>query len=220
MTGDKRKVFGIGWPKTGTTTLGHCLEILGYSHVGCRLDLVDHLPSGDLAPILDVARAYDSAEDWPWLLLYRELDAAFPGSRFVLTQRDPEALTRSYRNMVAAQVRDATLDRRREVLYGFAPLEASDEQLVARVKGHNAAARAYFADRPGDLLEVDWSRGDGWAELCGFLGHSIPEVPFPRANAGDYKTPAWRRRLVERGRPLMRRLAATKLLSWPLGRRS
>ena len=26
------KVFGIGWAKTGTTTLGRCLEILGYNH--------------------------------------------------------------------------------------------------------------------------------------------------------------------------------------------
>jgi hypothetical protein len=61
LMGDRGKVFGIGWAKTGTTTLGHCLEILGYSHVGGQLDLVDHLAAGDVDRILDVAAQYDSA---------------------------------------------------------------------------------------------------------------------------------------------------------------
>lgn len=139
------------------------------------------------------------------MLLYRELDQAFPGSRFVLTLRDPNALARSYRNMVAGQSPNATLDRRRAFLYGFAPSEASDLDLVARVEQHNAEVRAYFAGRSEHLLEVDWSRGDGWAELCGFLGHPAPDAAFPRANAGNYAAPAWRRRLGDRLRPIVHR---------------
>ncbi len=53
------KIFGIGWAKTGTTTLGRCLELLGYRHVGQRLDLVPHLEKGDLAAIHEVAAEAD-----------------------------------------------------------------------------------------------------------------------------------------------------------------
>ncbi len=32
------EIFGIGWAKTGTTTLGNCLELLGYDHRGQRFE--------------------------------------------------------------------------------------------------------------------------------------------------------------------------------------
>lgn len=68
------KIFGIGWAKTGTTTLGECLRLLEYRHTSHRFDLVRHLPSRNLEPIFDVVDEFDSFEDWPWILLYRELD--------------------------------------------------------------------------------------------------------------------------------------------------
>jgi hypothetical protein len=46
---------------------------------------------------------------------------------------------------------------------------------------HEAVVRAYFADRPDDLLVFDLST-EGWEPLCGFLGHSVPKAPFPWAN--------------------------------------
>jgi hypothetical protein len=204
------KVFGIGWAKTGTTTLGECFERLGLSHVGGRLDLVDHLEQGNLAPVIEVARQYDSAEDWPWLLLYRQLDEAFPGSRFVLTTREPGAWLKSYRNMLAGEARSDTRDRRRATLYGFPVGAATDEQLVRTMLRHNDAVRSYFANRPADLLELDWSTGAGWAELCDFLGLPVPDERFPHANRGSY---GWARSAMQRT------LAAAKASVARLGRR-
>lgn len=57
------KVFGVGWAKTGTTTLGRCFEILGFRHMGPRLALVDHLADGNLAPIPELAQEFDTFED-------------------------------------------------------------------------------------------------------------------------------------------------------------
>ena len=34
------KVFGVGWAKTGTTTLGECFKILGFDHQSQNLELV------------------------------------------------------------------------------------------------------------------------------------------------------------------------------------
>ncbi len=183
------KVIGAGWAKTGTTTLGDCLEILGYRHQRGRLDLVDDLGRGDFTRILEIAASVDSMEDWPWLLLYRELDEAFPGSKFVLTTRDESQWLRSYRNMLAHQG-DASerMNERRRILYGLPFPGVTDRQLVERYRRHLRDVRAYFADRPADLLEVDWARGDGWERLCGFLGKPVPDAPFPHANRGSYSS--------------------------------
>ena len=92
------KVFGVGWAKTGTTTLGRCFEILGLSHKSQDLNLVRNLDQA-----LTVARLYDSFEDWPWPLFYKQLDKRFPGSKFVLTTRNSNRWLKSYRNMLSRQ---------------------------------------------------------------------------------------------------------------------
>lgn len=182
-----RKVVGIGWAKTGTTTLGECFETLGLRHAAGRLDLVDHLETGDLSPILAEARHFDAFEDWPWLLVFRELDEAFPGSKFVLTTRNAEAWLRSYRNMLDTQgAARPRLVRQRRILYDLPFPDVTEEQLLDRVRRHEREVQAWFADRPDDLLVVDWARGNGWQELCDFLDLPIPDVPFPHANRGHY----------------------------------
>jgi hypothetical protein len=192
------KVFGIGWAKTGTTTLGECLRLLGYDHQGQDLDLAEDLGRGDLSRILARVAQKESFEDWPWIVLYRELDAAVPGSRFVLTTRDPARVVASYRNMLRApQANGARLDAIRRVLYGLPFPDVTDAQIRARYERHNADVRAHFRDRPGDLLVVNWERGDGWEALCAFLGHPVPAAPFPHANRGRYgsQRPGLRARL-------------------------
>jgi hypothetical protein len=186
----RSKVFGIGWAKTGVTTLGRCLCELGYRHHGQRLDLVDDLGSGDLSRILAVAAEHDAFTDWPWILLYRELDRAFPGSRFVLTVRDPDRWLHSYRSMIA-RLPSATPDliARRRVLYGLPFPDVTDAMLLERRARHDAAIREWFRDRPASLLTVDWEVGDGWEQLCGFLDTPVPALPFPHENKGFRGTP-------------------------------
>lgn len=177
------KVFGIGWAKTGTTTLGRCFEILGYDHQSQNLSLVPQILSGDFAKTLRIASAKDSFEDWPWPLVYREMNASFPCSRFVLTTRDPERWLTSYRAMLAAQGPPAPeLRKIRSLLFGVDPAIASDEELIARFIQHNTEILEYFKTRPERLLVVDWEAGDSWKKLCDFLGMPIPDVPFPHLN--------------------------------------
>jgi exopolysaccharide biosynthesis predicted pyruvyltransferase EpsI len=179
----RRKVFGIGWAKTGTTTLGACLRRLGYDHQGQNLSLVDGIMRGDLAKTLRIAAAKESFEDWPWILLFRELDAAFPGSRFILTTRDPGRWLASYRAMLASEGEPtAEMARIRAFLFGMDVRSATDEELVGRFLRHRDEVLGHFQGRPHDLLVVDWERGDGWAEVSGFLGLPQPDEPFPHLN--------------------------------------
>jgi len=179
----------VGWAKTGTTTLGYCLRHLGYRHRSKQFGLVERWMKGDLDGVLARADRYDSFDDWPWLLLYPELDRRFRGTRFILTTRAPDAWLRSYRNMVSRQRRSRRLDRIRSFLYGLPFPDVSDEDLVARFRRHEREVREYFAGRESELLVVNWGAGHGWEEICGFLGRSIPDLPFPHRNRGKYALP-------------------------------
>lgn len=181
------RIFGIGWAKTGTTTLGKCFEILGFDHQSQKLDLVGDIRRGDLSRIMSLAARKQTFEDWPWILLYREFDQAFPGSRFVLTRRDTGKWLGSYQNMLRGQGEASEeMNEIRRILYDLPFPHVTEQDLITRFQRHNDDVLAYFCNRPESLLVVDWEKGHGWKELCGFLGRPIPAEPFPHANRGNY----------------------------------
>ena len=181
------KIFGIGWAKTGTTTLGECFKILGFDHQSQDLGLVKGIQHGDLSLIIALAKKKHTFEDWPWIILYKELDEAFPNSRFVLTRRKPEEWILSYKNMLANQGEASEeLNEIRRILYGLPFPQVSEHQLIERYEKHNAEVECYFRNRFKDLLVIDWEEGGGWKDLCDFLGKDIPNKPFPHANKGKY----------------------------------
>jgi hypothetical protein len=176
------KVFGIGFHKTGTTSLGVAFEHLGYhvchgasplrAALGHRL-MMHMLHDGYLKPIMRVAARYDAFEDNPWFLLYRELDRQFGGGKFILTIRDESRWLES-----ATRYFGGTQSDLRVWIYGVGHPAGHEQRWLDRYRRHNDDVKDYFRDRPNDLLVVDWERGDGWAELSAFLGRSIPS-PAP-----------------------------------------
>ncbi len=170
------KVIGIGMSKTGTTTLGKCLELLGFTpHQGHNRKLKQHLVSGGaVQQILAAAEKYRALEDSPWYLLYRELDEKFPGSKFILTVRkDSMTHARSswYHGVRAGSRRG----------------ELSEHYLADKIRvyeEHNRQVMDYFKNRPDDLLVICWEKGDGWEKLCDFLGVTVPDVALPHENTG------------------------------------
>lgn len=195
------KIFGIGWARTGTTTLGQSLKILGYRHQSQRLDLVTDVARGDLARVWQVVEAFDSFDDWPWIILFKELDAHYPGSKFILTTRDPQKWLKSYANLLAQEANASPeLHAARRVLYGLPFPDVTPEQLLARYQAHHTAVAEHFQARPEALLTISWEQGDGWEKLCAFLGRPVPTVPFPHENRGHYRPPraAWYRQWGKR----------------------
>src|SRR5437667_4671123 len=81
------KVVGIGLPKTGTTTLGYCFRRFGYKHRSYDMDLAAQAKRNELENVLAEAAKYEAFEDWPWFMIYRELDQRFANSKFILTLR-------------------------------------------------------------------------------------------------------------------------------------
>lgn len=175
------KVFGIGLHKTGTTTLGACFKALGYEHLSCRKDLLAKLRQGDLDAIYDEIDTYQSFEDWPYPLMYKELAERYPDAKFVLTLRkDADVWLTSFHRH---SLRRSPTRNAQKLAYGVAYTLGNEDYLRAFYDAHQAEVQAYFANTdPKRLLVVCWETGSGWDELCDFLELDVPEVPFPHEN--------------------------------------
>lgn len=174
----KTKVFGVGLQKTGTSTLGKVLAILGYKvEEETDYDLVDSLIAGNKEVIRERALEYDAFEDNPWPLLYKDLDNWYPGSKFILTVRAET----NWINSITKHF-GANKSAFREWYYGEgAPLD-NQELYIKKYRSHNDGVKEYFAARKEDLLVVDFEKGDGWKKICDFLGEPVPNTDFPHLN--------------------------------------
>ena len=85
------KIIGVGFQKTGTSSLREALKILGYRVKDTSSRPLIPILRGDFDRVLRMLRNYDAVEDTPWYMIYKELDQRIPGSKFILTLRDEES---------------------------------------------------------------------------------------------------------------------------------
>jgi hypothetical protein len=183
------RIFGIGMQKTATTSLDCALQLLGF-------DSAHWLDGKWAVAILREMRAKGRSEtlerhyalcDLPIAILFKELDRACPGSKFILTVRDEVDWLVSARDHWSYQHNTFRSDWDifpaanfiHKATYGRTSFDA--EVFLARYKRHNAEVREYFKNRPGQLLVMDMSRGAGWKELCEFVERPIPATDYPRS---------------------------------------
>jgi hypothetical protein len=182
----KTKVFCIGFQKTGTSSMEKALQHLGYRVAGVfgQRTSLDELQRTYLDIGLKLAAANDAVQDMPFPLMFRELDEAFPGSRFVLTVRDTDSWYRS----ISSHFND-TPSGLQQLTYGEdAPAPLGYEARYKQVyEAHNSAVQDHFVGRPDALLVMDLQKGDGWEQLCPFIGERVPDVPFAHANAAKVR---------------------------------
>ena len=175
------KVFGIGFQKSGTTTLGTMLGQLGYRVAGYHgfRDLAARSDLGwdDLERrAVSIMDSHDAAKDTPWPLLYRFLDQRFPGSKFIHVIRDPDA-------WIASAVRDFAdhPNALHQLIYGSPYPKGHEHAWLERYRRHNAEAAAYFAGRPRDYLQLRLEEL-GYDRICPFLDKPVIAAAPPKAN--------------------------------------
>lgn len=175
------KIIGIGHSKTGTSTLAACFREFGYRHTSQHLRLLEEVKRGYLQGSFDLADAYDSFEDWPWPLIYRQLDARYPNSKFILTVRKN---TEVWLKSMKKHAERLGPTKNRSLVYGHPMPHGHEDAYASIYETHNREVLEYFKDRPSQLMVVCWENGTGWKELCEFLKQDIPNVPFPHSNKG------------------------------------
>lgn len=183
------KVFGIGLSRTGTQSLSHALNLLGWRAIHYPVDAatLETLARGDARfPLLE---AYDGITDITVAPFVAELADRYPDSRFVLTLRGREDWLRSCREHFASRPAFAPGDeagqrvaleiRRflRAAVYGCYDFHPG--RYAQAWDRHLETVRLRFADEPHRLLEMDIPAGQGWERLAPFLGQAVPARPFP-----------------------------------------
>ncbi len=164
------KIIGIGLNKTGTKTLRSYLKELGYRHQSYDLAMFNDYRANNLEKLFGVMENYDSFEDWPWPLMYKEIDKQFEDALFILTMRkSPE---RWYKSLCKMAVRMGPFNDFEKHIYGYAMPHGKKEDHINFYNKHNKEVKEYFKDRPNKLLVLCWENGDDPDKLLTFLGIS------------------------------------------------
>lgn len=171
------KVFVIGGPKTGTTSVALCLTLLGFRHKSYDEALSKtYATDASMEPLRPYLERFHSFDDNPWncQACYRDLDRLYPGAKFIYTWRDQAAWLRSHQ---------AYFQKGSPYVPPDAWIEPYDPaEQWAQFTARNKGILDYFADRPGDLLEWNVTADPRWEPLCDFLSLPLPRFSFPHAN--------------------------------------
>lgn len=191
------KVIGAGVGRTGTYSLKLALNQLGLGPSHHMEEVLLNMPSQ--LPLWQAAMAgnpdwqaiydgYPATVDWPTAGFHRELHAAYPDAKFVLTHRSTESWIESFLPTIYTLISspDAAPEPMRPWLAmatdvikktGF-PVGLDRDALAAAFEAHIAAVKATI---PASQLLV-YQVKEGWEPLCAFLGVPVPEGSFPRTN--------------------------------------
>ncbi|MCW3473589.1 sulfotransferase family protein [Limobrevibacterium gyesilva] len=195
-------IIGAGFGRTGTLSLKQALERLGFGpchHMEEVLKTPSQLPlwqaavAGQAVDWDEVFAGYGAMVDWPGSHYWRQLAAAYPQARVILSVRPEESWWASYAKTIMA-----LLEMRQDVPnpYVRGVLEMAHaiiaEQTFNAPPGDREAALSAYRQRtedvkaaiPADRLLV-FDVAEGWAPLCAFLGAAVPDAPFPRTNSAD-----------------------------------
>ena len=178
---DRTKVFVIGFHKTGTSSLGKALQILGYTVCGSlkgpdrggvdRSELNEWI----LRQGSNQLDRYDAFQDTPWFLAYAELHRNYPDAKFILTTRDPNSWLKSVQKHFGVNT-----FKYHDLIYDGRDPISSPEYYLKIFQDHIEAVRHHFA-ASDNFLEFPIESAN-WKTLAGFLGASALAGDFPRSN--------------------------------------
>ena len=106
------RIVGAGFGRTGTMSLKLALEELGFRACYHMTELAAHpehaplwlaLTRGERVDLEQIFAGYAAAVDWPACTLWRELLAAYPDARVILTVRNPVDWYESFSRTILAR---------------------------------------------------------------------------------------------------------------------
>lgn len=206
------KVIGAGWGRTGTESLKHALEQLGFGKCYHMVELFkdgrkvmywEQLHQGSTPDYEDLFHGYQSAVDLPTFLYYKELMKVYPEAKVILTVRDADKWYESASKTIFRKPPGLAF-----ILTKFLGLFSAKFRYFSRIfkYAETAALQGLIKGKVQDKEFVksifnDWNEEvkksvsaerllvfevkDGWEPLCTFLHVPVPAIPFPKSNESD-----------------------------------
>ncbi len=203
-----KKIFCIGFGKTGTTSLESALKMFGYK-LGVQATaeaLCEDWANRKADRIIRFCETADAFQDLPFGLpdLYKELDRAFPNSKFILTVRDNEdqwfnSLVKFHSKLFSSDkgrpptehdLMNATyrykgwaLDMKK-IIWNYPEIPLYDENYYKqKYSEHNHQVKEYFKNRTDCLLILNVAEEGSYQKLADFLNIRVNEdEQFPWLN--------------------------------------
>jgi hypothetical protein len=187
----REKIFILGLPRSGTTSICAAMLELGYS----------------VAHTAYTQKTFDNAQviaDTPIFADYKQLDSFYPNSKFIYLARDSDKWVPSIKQLLQRMYINVTREDggfntiiKRCYQKTFSPFTLenieSDDFLTLCYQKHSKEVHQYFAERPRDLLTIDISIPTSYAKLQRFLSLQgiNKQENFERMNCGG-KVTAWK----------------------------
>ena len=188
------QVIGAGFGRTGTMSMRAALVRLGFGPCDHMVENEEHperfaqwaevlrqKTAGEPIDWRPLLAGFQAIVDWPGAYFWRELTAAHPDAKVLLTVRDPERWYDSVQPTIFAMLDEQLPEVAREIIF----TRTFNDRLTDRAHcqgvftQHNQAVRETIA--PDRLLVFDVK--EGWEPLCAFLGVPVPaDEPFPHVN--------------------------------------
>ena len=204
------KVVGAGFGRTGTLSLKHALERLGFEKCYHMAEVAVHPEHAELwraawrgenvwEKLFD---GYQAAVDWPVSAFWRPLMDVYPDAKILLSVRDPQRWYRSAADTIFNSMKtnlgadDTALRTRiqmaKEIIVdGTFEGDLDDEARCIEI--YNANMERCRAEVPADRLIV-FEASQGWEPLCAALGCEVPDEAYPRVNTKEEFHERWRKR--------------------------
>ncbi len=209
LKGRSPKIFCIGMNKTGTTTLRYTLQEHGFK-VGdesVAQRYMEDYAVRDLSGLIRFCKGADAFQDAPFSCWHTFiiLDQAFPGSKFILTERNnaeewygsllrfhSKRFGKDGRVPTAEDLRNAKRGEGRspyanfKLRFGVSDSNMYDKELLTDYyELHNRMVKDYFRFR-NDLLVLNLEEEDSYRRFCRFLNLRPRLDDFPKTNvSGD-----------------------------------
>lgn len=204
------EIIGAGFGRTGTASLQTALKQLGYPCYHMVEVVFNKANKTHLRFWLDVARApegtrhdwervfanYTAAVDFPAAAVWRELLAAYPSAKVILTLH-PKGAAAWYESTYDTIYAMQRMWQAKVLKYAapfFRDLSEMEHKLIwqralkGTMQNRNQAIARYYelgeevkSSVPNGQLLV-FSAEQGWEPLCRFLGVAVPSTPFPNVN--------------------------------------
>ncbi len=190
------QLIGAAFPRTGTMSIKHAIEMLGVGPCYHMHELFlhpEHIPlwmQARQTSTFDWTRVmagYQASLDTPACLYWRELADYFPQAKVLLTVRDPS----SWYDSIAATIHPIVYRPESAANHALAMVKELffESYLQGQFLDKKATMQRYtdYCNEVRQYIDparlVEYSVAQGWPALCEIFQQPVPNQDFPRSNS-------------------------------------
>lgn len=172
------KIFGIGMPKTGTTSLAMALQTLGYNAIHSGIGILKK----DMTLNMEAVEQFDAITDTPLVPNYKTLYKKYPDAKFVLTTRNTLDWLDSCKHWFSFEKMSHVPDYHALHVKIFGHHIYDEGLYMEAYLQHCLDVAMFFADKPKQLLVLDIDSNTKIQDLCMFLDKPSTDIDYPVEN--------------------------------------